>query len=77
VQSPELKKKKKKNSTIPQKEKSCQVTVAHTYNPSYSGGRGKEDDGLKFIRPYLSQKNPSQKSAGGVAQGVGPEFKPQ
>jgi hypothetical protein len=53
------------------------VTVAHTYNPSYSGGRGKEDDGLKFIRPYLSQKNPSQKSAGGVAQGVGPEFKPQ
>jgi hypothetical protein len=25
----------------------------------------------------LSQKNPSQKSAGGVAKGVGPEFKPQ
>jgi hypothetical protein len=27
-------------------------------------------------RPYL-KKNPSQKRAGGVAQGVGPEFKPQ
>jgi hypothetical protein len=25
----------------------------------------------------LSRKNPSQKRAGGVAQGVGPEFKPQ
>jgi hypothetical protein len=25
----------------------------------------------------LSQKNPSQKRAGGVAQGVGPEFMPQ
>jgi hypothetical protein len=28
------------------------------------------------VRP-LSQKNPAQKRAGGVAQGVGPEFKPQ
>jgi hypothetical protein len=28
------------------------------------------------LRPYL-EKNPSQKRAGGVAQGVGPEFKPQ
>jgi hypothetical protein len=27
------------------------------------------------MRPYL-EKNPSQKRAGGVAQGVGPEFKP-
>jgi hypothetical protein len=31
--------------------------------------------------PYLEkkkkQKNPSQKRAGGVAQGVGPDFKPQ
>jgi hypothetical protein len=25
----------------------------------------------------LSQKNPSQKTADGVVQGVGPEFKPQ
>jgi hypothetical protein len=28
------------------------------------------------VRPYL-EKNPSQKRAGGIAQGVGPEFKPQ
>jgi hypothetical protein len=28
------------------------------------------------VRPYL-EKNPSQKRAGGVAQGAGPEFKPQ
>jgi hypothetical protein len=28
------------------------------------------------VRPYL-EKNPSQKRAGGVAQGVGPEFKSQ
>jgi hypothetical protein len=28
------------------------------------------------VRPYL-EKNPSLKRAGGVAQGVGPEFKPQ
>jgi hypothetical protein len=28
------------------------------------------------MRPYL-EKNPSQKRASGVAQGVGPEFKSQ
>jgi hypothetical protein len=28
------------------------------------------------MRPYL-EKNPTQERAGGVAQGVGPEFKPQ
>jgi hypothetical protein len=31
----------------------------------------------RIIRETLSQKYPSQKRAGGVAQGVGPEFKPQ
>jgi hypothetical protein len=29
------------------------------------------------IRELLTRKNPSQKRAGGVAQGFGPEFKPQ
>jgi hypothetical protein len=54
--------------------------VALAYNPSYSVGRDQEDRGLKparaksSVRPYL-EKNPSQKWAGGVAQGVGPEFK--
>jgi hypothetical protein len=56
--------------------------VAQAYNPSYSGGRNKKDRGSfrtnSSIRPYLSQKKkPSQKTAGGAAQGVGPEFKPQ
>jgi hypothetical protein len=56
--------------------------VAHTCNPSYSGGRGQKDQSSNpaqansFRDPTL--KYPSQKKgAGGVAQGVGPEFKPQ
>jgi hypothetical protein len=31
----------------------------------------------QIVREILSQKKPSQKRAGGVAQGVGPEIKPQ
>jgi hypothetical protein len=31
----------------------------------------------QIVHKTLSRKNPSQKRAGGVAQGVGPEFKPQ
>jgi hypothetical protein len=31
----------------------------------------------QIVRETLSQKNPSPKRAGGVAQGVGPEFKLQ
>jgi hypothetical protein len=55
--------------------------VTHTYNPSYSGGKGQEDWGSKsawqIVCETLSQKNPSQKRAGEVAQGVGLEFKLQ
>jgi hypothetical protein len=55
--------------------------VAHTCNPSYSGGRDQEDYGSnpagQIVCETLSQKNPSQTRAGGVALGVGPEFKPQ
>jgi hypothetical protein len=56
--------------------------VAHAYNPSYSGSRDQENCGLKpaqansSSRCYLEKKT-SQKRAGGVARGVGPEFKPQ
>jgi hypothetical protein len=57
--------------------------VAHTCNPSYSGGREirrivvRSQPG-QIVRDSLSQKkNPSQKKAGGVAQDVGPEYKPQ
>jgi hypothetical protein len=31
----------------------------------------------QIVHEALSQKNPSPKRAGGVAQGVDPEFKPQ
>jgi hypothetical protein len=31
----------------------------------------------QIVLETLSRKNPLQKRAGGVAQGVGPEFKPQ
>jgi hypothetical protein len=52
--------------------------VAPTCNPNYSGSRDQEDHGSKqTVRETLSRKNPSQKRAGGVTQGVGPEFKPQ
>jgi hypothetical protein len=56
--------------------------MAHGCNPSHSGGRDQEDCGSKpaqansSARTYLKKK-PSPKRAGGVAQGVDPEFKPQ
>jgi hypothetical protein len=55
------------------------MPVTHAYNPTYSGGRDQEDWGLwpawanSSVRLYL--KKPLQKRTGGVADGVGPEFK--
>jgi hypothetical protein len=65
-----------------------QVLVAHTCNPSYSGGRDQEDCGSKppwanTKPPWANSswdpilKTPNTKRAGGVAQGIGPEFKLQ
>jgi hypothetical protein len=59
--------------------------MTHACNPSYSGGRDQEDCGSEPAWANSSQdpisKNPSLKKkkkwAGGVAQGEGPEFKPQ
>jgi hypothetical protein len=59
--------------------------VAHTCNPSYrrqrSEIRDQEDWCLKpaqaTIHETLSGEIPSQKRAGGVAQGVNPQFKSQ
>jgi hypothetical protein len=56
--------------------------VVHTCNPSFCGGRDQEDRGSKptganSLRDPISKKNPSEKRTGGVAQGIGPEFKPQ
>jgi hypothetical protein len=59
------------------------VLVAHACNPSYSEGRDQEDCGSKpawanSSRDPILKKKPSKKErTGGVAQGVGPEFKPQ
>jgi hypothetical protein len=49
-------------------------------NPSFSGGRNQEDRVLKpaWANCYKTlSKKKSRQRAGGVAQGVGPEFKPQ
>jgi hypothetical protein len=58
------------------------MVVTHACNPSYSGSRDQEDHGSKPAQVNGSQdpilKNSSQKyRAGGVTQGVGPEFKTQ
>jgi hypothetical protein len=55
--------------------------LAHAWNPSDSGGRDQEDHSSKpawansSVRPYLKNTH-HKKRAGGVAQSVGPEFKP-
>jgi hypothetical protein len=56
-----------------------QMLVAHICSPSNSEGRAQEDHGLKPARANSSQdpisKTPvTKKGAGGVAQGIGPEF---
>jgi hypothetical protein len=54
--------------------------MAHAYNASYSRGRDQEDRDWKqpgqIVPETLSKKKKITK-ARGVAQGVGPEFKPQ
>jgi hypothetical protein len=57
--------------------KTCQAPVAYICIPSYSGGRDQKDCVLKAAQADSSmRKHCSQKGASGVAQGVGPEFKP-
>jgi hypothetical protein len=58
--------------------------VAHACNLSYSGARDQEDCASKPAQansskahPYVEKKKNHRKRAGGVAQGVGPVFKPQ
>jgi hypothetical protein len=57
------------------------MPVSHTCNPTYSGGKIRrivvQSQPRKRVLKTLFLKNPSQKRAGGVAQGVGYEFKPQ
>jgi hypothetical protein len=59
-----------------------QALVTHACNPSYSGGGDQVDHGLKPAWENSSQdrisKTPiTKKKAGGMAQDVGSEFKPQ
>jgi hypothetical protein len=62
---------------------SSQASVAHACKPSYLGGRDQEDKGSKPARanssrdPISKISNTHKKRVGGVAQGAGPEFKPQ
>jgi hypothetical protein len=56
--------------------------VAHSFNPSYSGGRDQEDCSSKPVQANSSRdpilKNPTTKNwASGMAHGEGLEFKPQ
>jgi hypothetical protein len=58
-----------------------QAPVAHACNPTYSGGRDQKTEvqsqPRQIVHKTLCRKKKSPKRAGGVAQGVGPEFKPQ
>jgi hypothetical protein len=63
-------------------EKPGQALVAHACNPSFSVGRDQEDCGSKIawansLQDPISKKHITKKRVGGVAQGIGPEFKPQ
>jgi hypothetical protein len=58
------------------------MLIAHAYNPSYSGGRDQKDRGsnpaqANSSRDPISEKNTTKNWAGGVVQGVSPEFKLQ
>jgi hypothetical protein len=54
--------------------------VTHACNPIYSGGKIKrisvQSQPRQIVQGTLSQKKSFAKRAGGVAQGVGPEFNP-
>jgi hypothetical protein len=54
-----------------QEDLQCWVPVSHTCNPSYSGGRDKENLGPKtaqqIVRETVSRKKPIPKRDGGVA----------
>jgi hypothetical protein len=64
-----------------EEETQSRVPVAHSCDLSYSGDRDQEDHGSKPAQENSSRdpisKNPSQKRAGGMAHGEGPELKPQ
>jgi hypothetical protein len=58
---------------VPQKKKRSQVATQEAEIRRITVWNQPE----QIVCQTLSQKNPSQKRAGGVAQGLGPEFNPQ
>jgi hypothetical protein len=70
-----------KNHKITKNFKWGWALVAHTCNPSYTGGREEEDCSSKPAQANSSErtyfKTTLHKKAGRVAEGVSPEFKPQ
>jgi hypothetical protein len=58
-----------------------QAPAAHAYNPSYLGGTIRRitdwSQSGQTIHKTLSQETLHKNRADGVAQGEGPEFKPQ
>jgi hypothetical protein len=67
--------------TLLRKHDSGQPLVAHVCSPSYSGGRDQEDSGSRqpgqIVLNTLPQKPLHKNRAGGMTQGIGPEFKTQ
>jgi hypothetical protein len=63
---------------IIKKRKASQAPVAHTYNPSYSGGRYQEDSSSKPAQANSSRdpisKIPNTKQGHGVVQVVRESF---
>jgi hypothetical protein len=51
------------------------MVVAHDCNPSYSRGRNQKDP-ISKTPITKKKKKKKKKGAVGVAQGIGPEFKP-
>jgi hypothetical protein len=54
--------------------------MAQPYNPTQEAEIRRilaQSQPWQIVCKTLSRKSPSQKMAGGLAQGVGPEFKPQ
>jgi hypothetical protein len=54
-----------------------ETPVAHACNTSDSGGRDQGESQFKSAQANSLSYPISQKKAGGVTQGIGPEFKPQ
>jgi hypothetical protein len=73
--------KKKQKERKEGRKKATQMPVAHTLILATQEAEIRritvQSQPRQIVSETLFQKSPSQKTIGGVAQGVGPEFKPQ